>query len=288
MRATLISLTIFCLLTLGSSAQSKKSTKSTGAKAKTVCPVASFNPACTLPFDSIKQTGLAIDKQCGESGCADPNTPEGKQNKAKNNFCATGTPVTITPDDLKQLQVAAKSKGVTFGSESEIPADRSVLQGYSIGGKTLSEGMLVRMAAFVIETHPADVTNGESVNCKTKGAAGNDVHMALGLKHGANECTSVTAELSPHFRPKAWSVLSSIKPQGATTATGVKTPIRVTGQLFFDASHQPCNGLTAVGDNPKRQSLWEVHPVYVVEVCKNTTLQTCDASDDSAWTPLAK
>ena len=298
MRARFLLALCTCLLVLGTSAQTKTASKSaarskTAAKGKSktqACAVASFTPACTLPFDSIKQDGLAIDSKCGESGCAAADTPGGIQNTAKNNFCATGTAVTVTPDDLKQLQADAKTKGVTFGGESEVPTDRSVLQGFDIGGKTVGEGTLVRMAAFIIETHPADVTSGESVNCKSKGAVMNDVHMALGLKYGANECTSVTAEISPHFRPQAWSPVSKVAPKpakGAGKAAPItKYPLRITGQLFFDASHVPCKRLTPVGSNPKRQSLWEIHPIYAIEVCSQTTLAACSADDDSVWTPL--
>ena len=35
-----------------------------------------------------------------------------------------------------------------------------------------------------------------------------------------------------------------------------------------------------------RGSTWEIHPVYKVEVCKNTTLASCDARDDSKWKSL--
>jgi hypothetical protein len=279
-----------CLLVLGGSAQNKTAAKGKSKPKANACTVAAFTPACTLPFDSIKQDGLAIDKRCGDSGCAAADTPGGLQNMAKNNFCATGAAVTVTPDDLKQLQADAKTKGVTFGGESEVPTDRSVLQGFDIGGKTVGEGTLVRMAVFIIETHPADTSSGESVNCKLAGAPMNDVHMAMGLKYGANECTSVTAEISPHFRPKAWSPVSKVAPKPAKGAANpapiTKFPLRITGQLFFDASHVPCTGGQPVGSNPKRQSLWEIHPIYAIDVCSQTTLAACSADDDSVWTPL--
>ena len=176
-----------------------KSTKS-AKSSKSACKKTAFTPACTLPFDAIKQTGLAIDKTCGEPGCADPTTAQGMQNAAKNNFCATGAPVTVAPNMLAQLMAAAQAKGVTSGSESQVPADRSVLKGFTIGGVTLGEGTVVRMAAFVIEAHYADVSSGESVNCKigssavgaAKAQAANDIHIALGTSYGADECGSVT------------------------------------------------------------------------------------------------
>ncbi|MDP8981376.1 MAG: hypothetical protein M3O35_12390 [Acidobacteriota bacterium] len=279
-----------CLLALAAFGQPKTASKAKAKPKASSCPVASFAPACTLPFDSIKQDGLVIDSKCGDAGCAAADTPGGMQNMAKNNFCATGTAVTVTPDDLKQLQADAETKGVTFGGEADVPTDRSVLQGFTAGDKTVGEGTLVRMAVFIIETHPADVTSGESVNCKNKGALLNDVHMAMGLKYGANECTSVTAEISPHFRPKAWSPVFHVLPKApkgaAKPAAITKFPLRITGQLFFDASHVPCTGSKPVGSNPKRQSLWEIHPIYAMDVCSKSTLAECSADDDSVWTPL--
>src|SRR5689334_13429871 len=82
MRIAVLLSTSLCLITVGSLAQEKTAAKSSTkgkakAKPKTACPSASFTPACALPFDAIKQTGLAIDTRCGESGCAAADTPEG-------------------------------------------------------------------------------------------------------------------------------------------------------------------------------------------------------------------
>jgi hypothetical protein len=72
-------------------------------------------------------------------------------------------------------------------------------------------------------------------------------------------------------------------------------PYRVTGQLFFDASHKVCPCGTS-NCSPVRASLWEIHPVYNVEVCKAGS--PCDENNDSDWlafdtwwkslTPLSK
>lgn len=64
-------------------------------------------------------------------------------------------------------------------------------------------------------------------------------------------------------------------------------PVRVTGHLFFDASHKPCESDTDP-TNPKRISLWEIHPVYAIDVCVNGTLASCPAANDSKWIPLDK
>jgi len=268
----------------GKAAPASKTGKATGSGAP-------FTPACTLPFADIAGKDLAIDKICGKTGSeTNPTTPEALQNAAKNNLCATGNPVTVKPAGLIALQQATanSARHITFGGESEVPKNRSVLTNFTISGQSLSEGTVVRMAAFVIETHYADTTSGESVNCKQEGDAGNDVHMALGLAYGADECTSVTAEISPHFRTPQWLGIAGIEPKAKekNTPALAQAPIRVTGQLFFDASHKPCANGKPISGDPARASLWEIHPVYKLEVCKNKTLASCSADDDSVWTPL--
>jgi hypothetical protein len=36
----------------------------------------------------------------------------------------------------------------------------------------------------------------------------------------------------------------------------------------------------------KRVSLWEIHPVYAVDVCSGSTIADCPFDDDSKWHPL--
>jgi hypothetical protein len=61
----------------------------------------------------------------------------------------------------------------------------------------------------------------------------------------------------------------------------------VTGQLFFDASHKLCENGKAVPGDPARQSAWEIHPVYKVDVCSANTLAACSANGN-VWTPIEK
>ena len=93
----------------------------------------------------------------------------------------------------------------------------------------------------------------------------------------ASECLSVTAEMSPHFRPAAWSTLD--------LKTPTENPVRVTGQLFYDNSHKACvNGK----GSPPRSTVWEIHPAYQLEVCNGTTAAACQQDDASAWMPYDK
>jgi hypothetical protein len=234
---------------------------------------ATFNPPCKLPFAAIS-TKQPIDSKCGLSGSPKNTTALAAQDTAKDNFCATGTPVVLTFDVYPGLQAAAEK--VLGGPKYEPPASRAALHDlYTIDGKKIGEGTLASIAGYVESAHYSDVDDGESVNCDLTGEQNNDIHIPLVATAGADECTSVTAEISPHFRPNVWTA-SNINQPGV--------PLRFTGQLLFDAEHKPCRGTTV--EEPKRQSVWEIHPVYAVDVCVLSNASACNANDDKAWMAL--
>lgn len=228
-----------------------------------------FPLTCALPFKSIQES-REIDNKCGIEGKSTGTDKQHAQNRMKNNFCATGNPVNVTFDDLINLQLAAKTKGITFGSDDKLPEDRSLLTDLIKGssGKKIGEGKKVRLVAFVDEAHYSNVQSGESVNCKRKGQENNDIHLVLLRLPSGTPCQSLTAEISPHFRPADWTPDNTHQ---------IKRPFRFTGQLFFDAAHSPC----PKPSGPSRASNWEIHPVYAIDVCKNKTLAGCDINDES-------
>lgn len=240
--------------------------------------------SCTLPFDAIKQTH-AIDSSCEAAGTSS-SASQAAQNEAKNNFCATGTPANLNFNNFAQLQQAAESAGVRFGGPSNLPPDRSVLHDILSlpSHETVGEGSVVRFAAFVMDAHYSNVSSGESVNCQQPGNENNDIHIVLGQSAvppgqkltEAQECASVTAEISPHFRPNVWSP-DTLNSHNAHL-------YRFTGQLFFDAAHRPCVGGT--GANPKRVAIWEVHPVYAVDICMDSS-NNCTVGSEANWVPLS-
>lgn len=240
--------------------------------------------SCSVPFDSIKQMH-PIDDACGTDGSASEGTAQAAQNDAKNNFCRTGTPTDLTFGDFDSLQQAAVARHVPFGSAFHLPSDRSVLASLiqASGGATIGEGTVVRLAAYVIDAHYSNVNNGESVNCQTPGQESNDIHIVLGQTPDDDPCKSVTAEMSPHFRPDMWT------PDVLDQLAG--RPLRFTGQLFFDASHKPCSNSSRA--SPPRRALFEIHPVYAVDVCraptvgdKSALLQQCANGDEDNWVSL--
>ena len=230
-----------------------------------------FKPGCTLRFqlkELAPESDLAL--RCGNEGDATRDT-DMLQNQVKNNFCASGDPVTVNFNTLLKLQAQAEKKEVGH------PTDRSVLTDMiTEGGSKIGEGTVVRLVAFL---HNAHFTKSKETSTCHEGKQDlKDIHIDLVQKPGADLCHSVTAEMIPHFRPEEWI--------GLTEVEELENPVRVTGQLFYDASHVPCrNGVEA---SPKRASVWEVHPVYAMDVCLNKSLQSCPANDNSKWKPLHK
>lgn len=228
---------------------------------ETVVQKDSFTPACTLPFKGVLNP--ASDNHCGlMGGSSDPLTQA--ESTAKNDFCeATHPPEVISYQELLNLQ----------SQSADIPKnlpDRTIVQ-------SLGEGRYASYIAFVKEAHYSDVTAGEAVNCNIPGNDANDIHIVLMPNSSdTDECHSTTAEMSPHFRPSAWTPDNIMK-------TSAGHPVRVQGHLFYDGSHAPCSGSSR--PNPNRASLWEIHPVYSFEVCSQSTIQECQ-SGSAEWTPL--
>jgi hypothetical protein len=231
-----------------------------------------------LPFAAL-EVKHPIDATCGIKGKPSSPAASQTQNQVKNDFCkAANAPESFTPQMFIDLEHKTKIKSGT-GKE---PADRTALQ-------NLGEGKIVRMKANLIEAHHADVGTGESVNCGGLTEEDNDIHIAFGPSANSKECSSVSGEISPHFRPASWSAIGDFEKFNPATKLNVVDPVlasrlqahpyRITGQLFFDASHTLCACGTKC--NPSRGSRWEIHPIYNIEVCKAGA--ACNADNDSDW-----
>jgi len=238
-----------------------------------------FTPSCDTPL--FPGQAVAIDNRCTIQGAGGK---EAEQNQAKNNFCATGTLVEITVDQLTTLQTKVEQNtSINFGDQANHGAhgpttDRAPL-------KALGEGDLVQLKAFVLA---AKQEQAESVNCghafdnENEKNLFHDIHISLvateklatptdKVEEAANECQGVVAEMIPHHRPPEWTAANVNKVAAAHLL------VRVTGQRFFDSSHVPCADGKPVRSNPKRVSLWEIHPIYKFEVC----IANCDV--EGTW-----
>ena len=260
------------------------------------------------PF-SLPTQARPIDSRCGAGGSAAHGSDTAKrlQNEVKNALCSHGDAVTLTMADFMALQNRARQFGISFGAEGSpprrtehLPQDRTKLQSKdfhtTMGGHQVGEGSRVQIVGFMNEPHPG---GAEDVNCGATAEADKDVHINLvespapwlppkgdpdqqqkEAERNAALCQGIVVETIPHFRPAPFEAR-------ALRSVSREFPVLIVGQLFFDASHFPCEGPKPhPGGHPARGSLWEVHPITDIQVCKNKTLSECSPQDRTVWTPL--
>ena len=255
-------------------------------------------PLQLKPFTKKPQR---IDFLCGNTGCH-KGAANDEQNATKNNFCAPVKKITrVTLKSFGDLGDASTNDPTI--PKGEPPSSRAKLANILTlpGGAKLGEGKTVWFVGFVLDARHSNVDkddpltkgNGESVQCNLLGCADNDIHITLA--EDPNEkalCNTIVAEIIPHYRPPAWDLFDSPDYAGF-----LKThPVRVSGQLFFDGSHVPCTKDGKAGFNPARDNakdferlaLWEIHPIYAIDVCKHIDKSQCSASDKTAWFPFTE
>lgn len=248
------------------------------------------------PFGTIAQAH-PIDGRCNKFGVGSGNSLA--QNEVKNGLCAGPTAAAIDRAILVALQQAlppsSHSGSLPWGDPQFIPTrnERQALK-HPSPQIAVGEGSLVQFVGYVLEGRHSNTLDGEDVNCRRLGDANNDIHLYLGEGFTDPLTQSITAEISPHYRPKAWEVLGTFNSSSGGPAVeamlqqqNLDRPIRFTGQLMFDASHCPATGFCITQDRgPVRVSSWEVHPVYKIDVCSAKDLSACRAADTSAWVPF--
>jgi hypothetical protein len=176
-------------------------------------------PISEVPFARIAETH-EIDLRCPARGKEDNNIYHYAQNAAKNNFAAKGKPVPLRFDDFTLLQRASdeairSGKIVLMG---RYPQDRTRLHNLvEVRRQVIGEGTVVSLEAYVFNANYASTKysklsdgrpgRGEAVDCDNPELDWNDIHIALTptARGPIDECTTLTAEISPHFRPAVWS-----------------------------------------------------------------------------------
>ena len=260
---------------------------------------ASVSPRFVLncdPFGTIAQAH-PIDGSCNKSGLGRANSRA--QNEVKNTLCAGPAATVVDRAVLVALQQSlppsSHSGSLPWGDPQFVPTrkQRQALK-HPSPEFAVGEGSLVQFVGYVLEGRYSNTLDGEDVNCRRLGDANNDIHLYLGEGFTDPLTQSITAEISPHYRPNAWEVLGTFNsPSGAPAVQAMlqqrnlDRPIRFTGQLMFDASHCPATGFCIAQDRgPVRISSWEVHPLYKIDVCTARDLSACRAVDDAVWVPF--
>ena len=242
-----------------------------------------FQAGCPLPYNSQPEHHL-VDADCAATGSVPSSKPAGQeQNRRKNDLCEDASaPVPVGIATFEQLQAAVDTDGTfAYGNDSALNSNSSravlaAMQTVDANGNpvNLGEGKVVTLEAFVLHAKHDDVPllnphyHGESVNCKKDDLDFNDIHIALGQSGSDQECAGVTAEIIPHFRPASWDRFDN-DPKTSPAVNGLPVKglkVKITGPLFFDASHpaKPCGAPHS--SNPARVAVWEIHPVYKIEV----------------------
>lgn len=224
------------------------------------------------------KTSLA---QCPLQGCAKDNTPDALTNILKHGHKLSGDPKTLTFQDFASLQSQLEQR--FSGKYSKLDkTDRARLRNFSVSSGTVGERDFVQIVGFIAEKplnpksrpHP---NTGESVNCNLTREDENDYHINLTPKAHDTEFDGIVVEMIPQARNDAWTK------ERLQAVQDANLQVRARGQLLLDNHHKVNKDEQhPAGGQPRRFSLWEVHPIVEFDVC---TAATC-AVDSSSWKPL--
>ena len=207
------------------------------------------------------------------TGCSAAGSAHGLVNQLKRTVPPQGTPTTLTFDTFSQLQSAAVElvdEGVDIP-----PAERDKIKSIETADGTVGEGSRVRLVAFLSEGTP-HANSGESVNCNLKRPANNDIHISVTETKDGSEFEGIVVEMIPQDRPANWTSSKLDQLHGKV--------LLIEGGLFYDNLHfANADANNPMQGQPKRFSLWEIHPVTSVKVCKKTTVSQCDPDRASDW-----
>lgn len=215
---------------------------------------------------------------CPDTGCSQPNSKHALFDQTKRHIPTQSTPVTLTFPDLEALQEQA-SNLVNQGLELSA-ADRAKLSNLHVSSGTVREGSLVKVIGFIAQGSDPHANSGESVNCRRTGVANNDFHISFAPRTGNDEFDGIVVEMIPQNRPANWSLprLKSLKNSHRL--------LMVVGAIFYDNAHvvnadreNPLQG------QPRRFSLWEIHPITQFRFCKKANNQ-CNPNNAGDWKAL--
>lgn len=204
--------------------------------------------------------------ECPVIGCAAAGSADALVNSTKHRIPSGRTPVKLTVDDFLVLQDrAAAALGEEKAEKADLnEADRAKLRALKLDSNAeVAEGDLAQVSGFIIGLPTRPKASGpESVNCRLKGTANNDFHIPIAADADSTEFEGIVVEMIPQARNSGWTVkkLKRIAKE--------QRPVVVRGQLFYDNKHRVNDDPDDVlGGEPKRASLWEIHPVTEFFVC---------------------
>ena len=220
---------------------------------------------------------------CPPRGCVSKGTAAALVNELKRTFPAAGTPVQLTLEDFDMLQAQAKQ---LVGQDLALSKTaRNKLKNLNTSAGRVSEGDLIEVTGFIVGLEgnlPRANVGGESVNCRIHGKRTNDFHIPVAEDSAASPFEAIVVEMIPQKRPSTWTLAKLRK----FAKNGV--PVLVRGQLLYDNKHRVNDDPDKpLGRQPKRFSLWEVHPVTEFYSC-DAPDKNCDPKDIAQWKLLGK
>jgi len=196
------------------------------------------------------------------------------RNRAKRHTPVGAQPVTLDLFAFHSLQDDVNSRFTdAHDHKTEFHPDRHALSNLPTNAGNLSEGDLVQLAGYLTAVRSQ---GPESVNCA--GQDGTDIHLNVGTKN-STEWKGIVVEMIPQLgRPGGWDAATLGK------ISTLKLEVLVVGGLTYDNEHLVNDDAAHPnGTQPKRISLWEIHPITEFYVCE---VSICDPANHDAWKTL--
>jgi len=239
--------------------------------------VAMNSPSC--PAQGKKADGSAISK----------TSDAGLLNQAKRHLPAGSSPLLLDVADFKTLQqdIDTLRHIDSTKHEAKFERTREQLQHLATSKEAVSEGDLVSVSGFL--HHAMDGADDETVNCG--GRDGKDTHLNVNAAQPVgttfDEWSGIVVEVIPQAPLPGWTKAQHDAARDALQAVrDAKLPVLAVGALTYDNEHLVNGDKTHPnGSNPKRMSLWEIHPVTQLFVCPAGEM--CDpATPGAKWESL--
>ena len=222
---------------------------------------------------------------CPTSGCA-TNAAHKLTNTRKRLFPKATSSKVLTFDELDLLQALTDAKGIPQG-EHLTAAERKQLTNFQIGAQTISEGDHIAVTGFIAADRNIHCGGAESVNCGHSEPDDNepactrtDIHVPIVDRLEGRQVQSIVTEPIPQGENvKVWTpaAFREVKKEGRR--------VLIRGGLFYDSGHIVNTDEKSTTSQPKRFTLWELHPITAVLVCKRQD-NKCDPETATDWNPL--
>lgn len=242
---------------------------------------ASLSPQPSLAAGRSKPPCATSLASCPERGCAEAGTPDAALNEAKRSSPKGKQPIQLTFDQLVEMQSIVDDRGIPQGGSPGLSKwQRKKLKGIKLNnGSKVGEGRFAEIVGFIEADRNLKAAGAESVNCRLPNAENNDIHIPIVENKSDTEYESMVVEPIPQTRDASWTATNLKKLQSD------RKLLLIRGQLFYDNQHKvrddPDNE-EGLKSQPKRFTLWEIHPVTEILVCKKAS-NNCDPAVTSDW-----